>query len=332
MSTILDVANLAGVSVATVSRVLNNSDLVIDETRDKVLKAISELDYKPNMLGRNLRRSSSKVILTLVPNISNPYYSEIVKGIQDTLSINDYQLLLANSEAEWDVESKYIKLLEQKLVDGLIWMDATARSKNVRKISQDYPVVICSQYDATDLCYVSIDNEKSAYDAVSHLINQGYRRISMFNSNQKFRYARLRLKGYQNALLDHGLEYDENMVEYVEFDEEKISTSFEKLIIEKNSIDAIFTISDFNAQFIIREADKHDIRIGKDFGLVGFDNLSFSSIIKPSLTTVDQPRYRIGTEAATLLIERIKGHRESCKQIILDHKLIIRESSLKSQN
>lgn len=327
MSTIQDVAKLAGVSVATVSRVLNNSDRVVDETKVRVQKAIKQLNYHPNMLGRNLRRSSSRAILTMVPNISNAFYSKIVKGIQDELAKNDYQLLLANTEAQWETEKKYIKLLGHKLVDGLIWMDATADSETVHDISKDYPVVICSEYDAEDLSYVSIDNEKAAYDAVIHLVRQGYKRIGFFNSNPKFRYAALRLNGYKRALQDCGIPYDSSLVTYVDFDEAKIKDSYEKLIQLENPIDSIFSISDIIAQYLYTEVRESGREIGVDFGMVGFDNLSFSRIITPSLTTIDQPRYKIGTEAAKILLNKIEEQNDECVQIILGYEMLVRKSS-----
>jgi LacI family repressor for deo operon, udp, cdd, tsx, nupC, and nupG len=329
VSRIHDVAKFADVSVATVSRVLNNSDKVSSETREKVLDAISSMNYHPNMLGRNLRRSSSNAILTLVPNISNSFYSKIVKGIQDKLDENNYQLLLANTDAKWDVEKKYIKLLEQKLVDGLIWMDATADSEEVHKISRAFPVVICSQYDANDLSYVSIDNEKAAYDAVTHLVNKGYKRIALFNSDLKFRYARLRLQGYKKALLDCHIPYDESLVTYVDFDEERTIESVKRMLDQPKPIDSVFTISDIIAQYVYKAVSIKGKKVGIDFGIVGFDNLEFSNVITPSLTTVDQPRYRIGTEAARLMLDKIEGKTPKRTRIILDYDFLVRDSSQK---
>lgn len=328
MSIIKDVSKKSGFSVATVSRVLNNSDLVRPETKDKIKEVMKELNYSPNLLARNLRRLKTQMVLVLVPSISNPYYSEIVQGIQDVLSESGFHVLLCTTESILENERSYIDMLEQKLADGMIWIDAI-HQELVEQISGRFPVVFCSEYFGVDnISYVSIDNEKAAYESLLFLYKQGYRRIALFNTNEKYTYSRSRKRGYQKALQDVGLEVDNQLIVNVDFDKDKTKKALDRMLHSKSPIDAILTTSDNLAFIIMKELEAHSVKIGRDIGLVSFDNLDYSELTNPSLTTINQPRYSIGKIASEMLIKQILEENKKANQVILEHELIIRNSTL----
>jgi LacI family repressor for deo operon, udp, cdd, tsx, nupC, and nupG len=195
LTTISDVAKAAGVSVATVSRVINGIANVSPETTAKVTKVIQELDYRPNLLGRNLRRTKSERILVLLPNISNPFYSEIVKGIEDVANRNGYSIMLCNTNSDIKREKKYIKMLKTRLADGAILMASEISCEELTELSKEVFMVQCCEYkEGIPVSHVSIDNEKAAYKATKHLISLGHRKIAFIGANNQFLSSNLREK------------------------------------------------------------------------------------------------------------------------------------------
>ncbi len=206
MANIQEVADKAGVSIATVSRVLNNITTVSLKTRLKVENAIKELNYEPSMLGRNLRNSESRLLLVLIPSISNPFYTEIIKGIETIAISNHYNILLCETASDPKREDIYFNMAKNKLSDGIISMDPTINRQKLNELAEHHSIILCSEYEeGGPIPYVTIDHKLATYHAVKHLIKLGNQKIALINSDEKFLYARQRREGYEKALREFDL-------------------------------------------------------------------------------------------------------------------------------
>jgi DNA-binding LacI/PurR family transcriptional regulator len=328
MPTIEEVAKAAGVSVATVSRVLNNGQ-VSPKTRILVENAIRELNYEPNMLGRNLRRSESRMILTMIPNISNPFYSVIVEGIEDAARKNGYNILLCNTEADVEREKIYLDLLKHKLADGIITMEPAIDIDVLKEVGKRYPVVQCCEYsEKINIPYIAIDNVTAAYKATKHLLTIGHKKIALINSDEKFMYARQRKEGYIKALQEFDIPVNEDWIMNAGLSFESGQRMMKYLLSLKDKPSAVFAVSDILAIGALKTIKDEGLKVPQDIGVVGFDNIQFANMMNPTLTTIEQPRYQMGVEAAEMLIKRIKDKKQKVENVILDHQLIIRESTM----
>ncbi|WP_243297818.1 LacI family DNA-binding transcriptional regulator [Bacillus litorisediminis] len=328
MANIQQVAQKAGVSVATVSRVLNNAPSVSPKTRLKVENAIRDLNYEPSMLGRNLRNSESRLLLVLLPSISNPFYTEIINGIQNTAIANSYNILLCETDSNPQRENIYFNMVKNKLADGVISMDPTVNMQKLNELAENHPVILCSEYEEGGcLPYVTIDNELAAYQAVKHLIKLGNEKIALINSDEKFLYARQRRNGYERALKEFNLPIRNEWIYHTkDLDFQNGVQAMRMLLQLDEKPSAVFAVSDTLAIGALKEVNMNGLHVPNDIAIVGFDNISFSNMTNPTLTTISQPMYRMGVIAANMLISSIKG--DKVENIILDHELIIRESSM----
>ncbi|MFD1777634.1 LacI family DNA-binding transcriptional regulator [Fredinandcohnia salidurans] len=328
MANIQQVAQKAGVSVATVSRVLNNATSVSPKTRLKVENAIKDLNYEPSMLGRNLRNSESRLLLVLLPSISNPFYTEIINGIQNTAITNNYNILLCETDSNPQRENIYFNMIKNKLADGVISMDPTVNMHKLNELAENYSVILCSEYEeGGSIPYVTIDNELAAYQAVKHLIKLGHERIALINSDEKFLYARQRRNGYERALKEFNLPIRDEWIYHtkeLEFQNGVQAMRVMFQLAEKPT--AVFAVSDTLAIGALKGINGNGLHVPNDIALVGFDNISFSNMTNPTLTTISQPMYKMGSLAANMLISSIQG--EKVESVVLDHELIIRESTM----
>ncbi|GEL77663.1 LacI family DNA-binding transcriptional regulator [Tenuibacillus multivorans] len=329
MANILEVARRAGVSSATVSRVLNKTGTVSSNTRFKVEKAIEELKYEPSMLGRNLRNSESRLLLVLIPNFSNPYYTEIINGIEDYSIANGYNILLCETDSNPDRENIFFNMVKNKLADGIISMDPTVNMQKLTELADEHPIILCSEYDeGGSIPYVAIDNESAAYKAIKHLIKLGNHNIGLINTDEKFLYARQRRKGYERALKEFNLPIrNEWIYTTAGLDFQHGVQAMRKLLQLNEKPSAVFAVSDTLAIGALKELNVRGLNVPDDLSVVGFDNISFSNMTTPTLTTVAQPMYKMGFTAASMLINSIKGRK--VESVILDYELIIRESTMK---
>lgn len=329
MLTIKEVAKEANVSVATVSRVINNNVPVSSKARIKVENAIKKMNYEPNMLGRNLRRSENRFILALLPNISNPFYAAIIKGVEDTAMSQGYNVILCQTDAEPEREKSYLNLLKQKLADGVINLDPILDEDFLMKIGEKYPIIQCCEYSENlDITYVSIDNKAAAYKATNHLIDIGHKNIALINSNEKYVYARQRKEGYIKALIDSNIKPNDKWIVNVDLDFESAQSAVEYLLALDEKPDAIFAVSDILAIGALKAIAEARLRVPEDIAVVGFDNIPYAKIVTPALTTVNQPMYTIGTKACKMLIHKLRKDKDVSNEI-LDVQLIIRESTVK---
>lgn len=327
MANIQQVAKEAGVSVATVSRVLNGQNSVTAKTRMKVEVAIKKLNYEPSMLGRNLRNSESRLLLILIPQISNPFYFEIIKGIESTAIQHNHNILLCETDSSSAREDIYFNLVRKKMADGIISMDPAVNIETLTKLAEQHAIIQCSEYsEDSGIPYVTIDNEGAAYQAVNHLIQLGHEKIALINSDETYLYARQRKMGYKKALKQHGIQVKEDYIYHnqgIGFDYGQ--QTMKKILAMEDRPTAIFAVSDLLAIGALKEINAMGLNVPNDIAIIGFDKIDFSNMTHPTLTTVAQPMYQMGATAANMLIKMIKGER--VESVILDHELVIRGST-----
>lgn len=328
MATIKDVAQCAKVSVATVSRVLNNDPKVRPETKEIVEKVINELGYSPNLLGRNLRRSSTHNILVLLPTISNQFYSSIIKGIREEATLEGYNVMVGITDLDVKIEMNHIQLLENKLVDGIIFFTPQIAKSTLTKIGKVYPIVQCSEYvEGAKLSLVSINNKQAAYDATKYLIELGHKHIALVTSKKIYTSSKLREEGFREALTQHQLPVNEELIYYTDYMPQCGTEAAKALLTRKTQPTAIFTISDSLAIGVIRGLKECGKKVGEEIDVIGFDNTFISKFYEPTITTISQPRLEMGKRAARLLLNKIQNIDSKNETIFLPHELIIRQST-----
>ncbi|MGP4076893.1 LacI family DNA-binding transcriptional regulator [Halobacillus sp. K22] len=327
MTKMSDVAKLAGVSTATVSRVLRNPETVTKTTKEKVLEAIEELKYQPNMLARHFRRSETNTILVVVPNIINTVFAEIVGGIEEEAAKNGYRVLLRNSNNEIDSEYGSIEHMKQRQVDGMIMLSPKLDEDTLLDISEKYPIVLATAHlDGTKIPVVSIDNVSSSKKATKHLLNLGHKRIAHISGPLYSLISKYRFKGYREAMKENGIEFDTNLIREGEFTFESGYEQTLKLLDQKFPPTAVFAASDEMAMGVINAAKHRGIKVPEELAVVGFDNIKFSAIFDPPLTTIAQPKFGMGKRAMEMLIKRFNGESLDQMEHTLPDELIIRES------
>lgn len=332
MTPIQEVAKRANVSVATVSRVLNNNPYVKEETRARVAKVIKELNYSPNLSGRILRRNETETILVLLNTISNPFFSKAVTGIRHIADKMGYLIMICNTEADIKKEVEFLNLLRYRQADGAIIITQEMDQKGLEEIDANFPIVQCFEYhDSSKLSYVSIDNERAAYEAVSYLISIGHKNIGFVGCDSSYPSAKQREQGYVSALKEAKIELNDSLMIRGNYGFKSGYECGKKFMELDQRPTAIFAISDMQAIGVIRALKNCGVRVPEDISVVGFDNIAFSEIYDPSLTTVSQPAYKIGSRAMSLLVSRIKDEKYKTQHILLKHNLIIRESTVENK-
>lgn len=322
--TIKEIADEAGVSVATVSRVINKDEKVSPKTMKKVREVIDRCGYVPNELGRHLRRSNTGTILVLLPSMGNTFYPNLVKGIDEECGKNNYNSIITNTYDSYSKTLEYCDWLRRKLADGIILISP--------KISHDYSalkgkmIVGCSDMHPKFPCpQVDIDNRKAAYDAVTHLISCGCKKIAFLGGHSASAYSRY--EGYCDALKEAGIPTDKNLevhtcVSYLD------TCELCKKLLDNETFDGLFAISDEFALAFMHIAESRGIKIPGQIKVVGFDNGKMSLMTNPELTTVEQPGEESGRCAVQTLLGMINGKPVQDK-FYFGHKLIIRGSSVK---
>jgi len=321
------IAQLAGVSVATGSRVLNNSDTVKAKNRDRVLQAIKEANYQPNLLARQLRTSRSFMILVMVSNIANPFCAEVVKGIEEQAEKNGYRILLCNSGSDIERSRSGLSLLTGKMVDGIITMDAFTRLTELAALIGDAPWVQCAEYaDAGAVSCVGINDVDASQHVVSRLADGGRQRIALINHDLSYKYARLRERGYKSVLHLRDLSYQ--AIEYAsDLSAAAGMAAMTRLLAAEPRPDAVFAVSDTLAAGALRAIEKAGLRIPQDIAVVGFDGTELSEMVSPPLSTIKQPSRDIGRKAVDLLLNKIDNPDAPTERVMMNWRFISRASS-----
>ena len=329
MYTIKDVAKKAGVSIATVSRVLNKKDRVKEETRQKVLSVINELNYVTNFSAKALRRNCTDVIGVIVPEISNSFYGEIIKGIENKANEYDLRLIVCNGEGNLDKERDFAKFLYDQSIAGMIFIiPCMSDSELVEMKNNQKPIVLFGRnMQKYNILSITVDNKLGAYKAVSHLCAHGYKKVAFISGEEaEHLYDRKeRFEGYIEALRDCGHEVKPEYL--VTAPAETINTVFAQLMAVTNPPDAVFCAYDELALGVIKTAQQMGINIPGDIGLVGFDDLRICQYTSPTLTTVKQPTYIIGSLCCEKLVYSIRQPQEGQNvNLLIPPDLIIRQS------
>lgn len=329
MASMNDVAKRAGVSIATVSRVLNNSDSVNDETRAKILKAIKELKYQPSRVAKRLRSKSvsSNLLGVLIPDIQNPFYVDVLRGIEDVAYKNNYAIIMCNYGQDEKKEIMYLDILKSESIDGLVAAPVNENDQRLKDIIRGGLPVVCVDRGLTgiDVDIVWVNNEESSYAAVSHLVKAGYKRIAYISGLPSIPSSRMRELGYRKAL-EGKLEVYPELIKYGNSSYESGLTLCAELLDMKNPPDAIFTGNNLITLGALETIHKYNKKIPKDVAIIGFDDMFWSCSLNPPLTAVRQPAYEIGKRAGELLIQRINDPLRPCIQMTLNAELMVRSS------
>lgn len=322
-ASIAEVAQLAGVSTATVSRVLNRSKPVNEDTRLRVEAAVHQLGYRANPFARSLMSGESRLILVLVPDFSNPFFAEIVQGIEAVTRRNGYNLLLSHAEDSGPLEPSY-----DRLADGVISLAHVQGSHSFTGTGhgRDLPWVACSEFEPdSGVPYVSIDHRQAAIDAVQYLLNRGHRRIALLSAAEDYSWARQRHAGYEETLRRAGIPIDPAYVRVASgTDYNDGIEAVGGLLTLRELPTAVFAVSDTLAIGAIKALRRAGRKVPEDIAVVGFDNIPLSQVFEPSITTIAQPMRAIGSVAAELLLERLAGGRPISRT--LPHTLVVRDS------
>ena len=330
--TIVDVAKLADVSVATVSRIINNQGGVRKETEDRIVQAIKELNYIPNAVARSMVQKETKAIAVIIPDIRNPFFSELVSSIEKKALEKDYFTTLSNSNDSKVIESKIVKHIIQRGVDGVIVTTADEEGHQLKPLfDANIPVVavdrILKNYQVDT---VIIGNREGAYEAVQHLIKEGHQKIAIIRGPQDTTPGIERYKGYKQALKENGLKESSEWIKDGDFREQSGYDLTKQLYRLKDKPTAIFSSNNLMSLGVIRALKELNWKLGEEIAFIGFDDLEIATFIKPELTTVSRPMKQIGEVAFDLLYKRMQEHDLELinkKEIILAPSLKIRNSS-----
>nr|WP_113865693.1 DNA-binding transcriptional regulator CytR [Brenneria salicis]NMN93199.1 LacI family transcriptional regulator [Brenneria salicis ATCC 15712 = DSM 30166]RBP64060.1 LacI family transcriptional regulator [Brenneria salicis ATCC 15712 = DSM 30166]RLM31092.1 DNA-binding transcriptional regulator CytR [Brenneria salicis ATCC 15712 = DSM 30166] len=328
-ATMKDVADEAGVSTATVSRTLMNPEKVSAATRKKVEQAVIAVGYSPHALARNLRRNESRTILTIVPDICDPYFSEIFRGIEETAAEHGYLVLIGDCAHQRQKEKTFIDLIITKQIDGMLLLGSDLPFDAGKEEQRNLPPMVMANEFAPELELptVHIDNLTAAFEAVHYLHQLGHQRIACIAGPENMPLSQYRLQGYVQALRRSGITIDNQYIIRGDFTYETGVNGLITLMKHPLPPSAIFCHSDVMALGVLSQAKKMELDIPRDISVVGFDDIAQAKYCWPPLTTVAQPRYQIGREAMLLLLEQLYGNTVHSGSRLLASKLVIRESS-----
>jgi len=328
--TIKDIAKKAGVSIATVSHVINKTRFVSDELKEKVYEAMEEADYHPNVMAGSLRRRKTKTIGLIVPDNANPLYAELAKAIENILFSYDFSLMLCNSEHNLEKELKYITVLRAKRVDGIIVIPAGSQAEHINKlVKSGLPIVTLDRPVSHILAdTVLLDHFQGIFDATEYLIKLGHERIAYIDKPFDLPHKFARLKGYHKALKKHGIKIYDSLCTKGGVCFADGARAMRTLLNAKPTPTAVLAFDDVIAMGALRTIQDHGLRVPEDISLIGFDDMPLCSYTIPRLTTVYYPKDKMAEAACNLLLKRIEGSdAKKRNKIVIPLRLVLREST-----
>lgn len=335
--TIHDIAKKLNVTASTVSRALNDNPRISENTKKIVQKAAKELNYQPNNIAAALRNGKSNVIGVIVPRTDRSFFASVIRGIEEVANKINYKVIICQTYDNYEKEVQTIDALFSARVDGII----ASLGKNTedfthfeRAQEKRIPLVLFDRTtDELEVSQVMINDHLGAYKTVEHFIQQGCRRIAHFTSPKKISIFKERYRGYSDALKDHGIPLDPELVIASDLQLEDGRKSMEKLLQLKEMPDAVFSSSDYAAMGAMQVLKEKGVRIPQDIALAGFSNEPFTSFTDPTLTSVDQLSITMGKVTAELFFEQLSADRKNFipQKVILKPELIIRKSSLRHE-
>jgi LacI family transcriptional regulator len=336
---IKDVAKEAGVSISTVSNALNNSRYVKEETKKRINEVAERLKYTPNIIARGLKTRSTSTVAVIVPDISNQFFAQVIKGVEEVARLRKYNVLLACTYYDVLEEKKSIEILRKQFVDGFVFISGYDSFDYIKALNDDKVPVVVADRELEDIKVPSvlIDNFYAMKEAVNYLYDLGHNKIGYISytyDNQTT--VRKRFEGYCEGLKENKLDYNPDMVvisETLRLNELQGSHEAVRKIIKYKSIPSvIMTASDFIAVGVIEALKDLKIKIPEEISVIGYDNILISQYTSPLLTTVKQPKEKMGDIAMNLLLDIIEGKKIKNRNIVLPTKLIVRRSVAKPAN
>ena len=328
--TIKDVAKKANVSIATVSRILNNKPGFSEKTKQKVLKVIEELGYQPNAVARGLVNKRTETIGVLIPKVSNMLAAEILNGIDDFAHHLGLSVIVCNTDSNGKRTMDYLRILAEKRIDGIIFVSEMVTDAYYQAILEmKVPVVLVSTISYQfPLPYVKVDDRHAAFSATDYLIRQGHRKIAMITGSESDPVAGIpRIEGYKSALSLNGLDINEKwIVNAANFGYEDGIRAMEEIISRELEITAIFASSDELAAGAISKAFQQGIAIPGQLSIIGYDNTKLAEMVVPPLTAVSQPLYEMGKTAARMLFDMIESGKRIMESRIMPHTIVERQT------
>jgi len=326
-----DVAELAGVHPSTVSRVINGDSRISEKTKERVLLVIKKLGYTPNAIARGLKTKRTYILGILVPDITNPFFAEIARGVEDAANKNNFNVILCNTDDKPKKERTYLEILMEKRIDGLILGTAHIQDKSILELEKKkFPYILISRnIERLDKNCIIIDDVAGGIMATEYLINLGHQRIAHITGPLQTRSALNRLKGYKLALEKYGIEYSDELVGEGDFRIKGGYQVMKKFLKLTEPPTAIFAANDLLALGAMQAIQKKNFRIPDDFSVIGFNDIELASFVYPPLTTIRQPMMEMGALAVKMLIKIIEEGEFNQRKEVLEPKLIIRESCKK---
>jgi LacI family transcriptional regulator len=328
MATIRDVAKLAEVSMSTVSHVVNGTRFVNSETRDKVLKAMKMLDYRPNRVARSLRNRQTLTLGVLVPNSANPYFAEVLVGIERACFDLGYNIIIGNANDDPERELSYLNVLLSRQVDGVLLISTGAYKESLDLLSTyNIPVVLVDRSSQSDdVDEILTANNQGGLLATQHLLKLGHTRIGCITGPSLLTPGAERVGGYYEALKTAGIPIDERLVKSGNFDHESGYRACQELLSETPRPTAIFACNDLMAVGVLCAIHEADMQVPNDMSVIGFDDIPLASYSVPRLTTISQPSHQLGQVAVERLIGRLKNPENSVQRETLPVSFVERGS------
>jgi len=332
MVSIKDVAEMAGVSTATVSRALADPDKVVAKTREKVFRAVEASGYVANTLARNFRTRKTNMVLVLVPDITNGFFASVIQGIEWVAHQNNYRVLLGDTQYNPEGERAYAEMVAQKQADGVITLGCNIPFKyrpDRKTMDPSWPPfsMACEYNSDIPVPTVCIDNELAAREVIEYLASIGHQRIAFINGPAESPICQDRLRGYKKSMRKIGVTDTRKLVISGDFSIASGRESMQQLLNQEQLPSAVFAASDEMAMGVMAEIKAHGLNIPEDISVVGFDDIRFSEVTDPPLTTVRQPRHEIGKQVMTMMLSLLRGRTVKSPHMILPHELIVRGST-----
>ncbi|MFD1067167.1 LacI family DNA-binding transcriptional regulator [Oceanobacillus locisalsi] len=324
MATIREVAKLAGVSVATVSRVMNKNGYINEKTKDKVEAAIQELDYRPNDVARTLFKGTSNMIALFVPDIMNPFFPELARAVEDTANKSGYTFILCNTDNNREKEMKYLHTLLQKTIGGVVMVSSSIPLETLHKV--DVPMVALDR-EIADMISVTVNNRAGAVEAVRYLQKTGCRRIAHISGPADTTSAAERKKGYLDVMQQEDGFCEKDYIAPGEYTFDGAYHAAKEIIQKHPEIDGVFAANDLMGVGVLKAAEALHLRVPEDLAVIGFDGIEIGKITTPALTTIGQPIYEMGKRAVEIIIDQMENDQKECDSEQYTVQLIKRQST-----
>lgn len=327
MATMKDIARLAQVSTSTVSHVINNSRFVSDEVRDKVLKVVNELNYSPSVLARSLKMNQTKTIGLLVTATNNPFFAEVVSGVEHYCHQHNYNLILSTTAGDKQRLFNNLQTLIQRKVDGLLLMCADADVQIGKDLNLPLPTVIMDWWPSEQSAdKIFEDSQYGGYLATKTLLEHGHRDIAIITGSLKKSLAQNRLQGYKDALLEAGIEPKAQWIIESDFDFAGGVQGMAQLLALTPRPTAVFACNDSIAFGAYQSLWRQGLSVPQDMSIIGYDNIELAQYMSPPLCTINQPKAELGKLAVETLLQRIKNPAENYRTLLLKPELVLRDS------